>query len=167
RRRGTASPSLQNSGGSGLDAAGQPRLRGCRRLHDAPQGAARTSQSRPAVALCRGTEGDPRSSAGAVGIGQTSGGAGGLREPDPRRSQRLLGQQPSDRPEGRGSPACAASGGVVRAEEGGGTATAARTQSAPGELPSRDRLAGAQARRVCRLPVSGGPVPQQPVSRGV
>src|SRR6185437_12984919 len=130
RRRGTASPSLQNSGGSGLDAAGQPRLRGCRRLRNVPQGAARTSQSRPAVALRRGTEGDPRSSAGAVGIGQTS-------------------------------------GGVVRAEEGGGTATAARAQSAPGELPSRDRLAGAQARRVCRLPVSGGPVSQQPVSRGV
>ena len=57
-------------------------------------------------------------------------------------NSRLIGQKVEVRLYG-------ASGGVVRAEEGGRTAAPARAAAAPGELPPRHRLAGAQARGLC------------------
>jgi hypothetical protein len=94
-------------------------------------------------------------------------GAGRYGEHDPRRGEHLLGGQPPDRRVGRGAAVRRAGRGVVRPAAGGGAAAAARAGQAPGGVPARHRLAGAQAGGVRGLPLPAGPVPLQPLPHGL
>ena len=106
----------------------------------------------------------PGASPGGV---QTRQGACGLQQHDSRGGERLLGEQPVDWRVGRGTLVRRACRGLVRAEAGGAVASAAWSRQTQDRVSARHRLAGAQAGRVCRLPLSRGLVPEQPLPRGV
>ena len=103
-------------------------------------------------------------SAGGV---QARQGARGLQQHDSRGGQRLLGEQSADRRMGRGAVVRRARRGLVRAEASGAVAAAAWSRQVQDRVSARHRLAGAQARGVCRLPLPRGSVPEQPLPPGL
>jgi hypothetical protein len=120
----------------------------------------RPAQRRATTAAGRGSDAAAATAGAAAGGVPTAARQGGHGQHDPGGGQRLLGRQPADRGVGRGAAVRRARGGVVRAAACGADAAAARAGAAPGRVPSRDRLAGAQAGGVRRLLLPGGPVPQ-------
>ena len=168
RRRGAEPSPVQADTGSSVDAARQSRLRQSRRIRGVLATDVRAGQRRSAytsgggVAAAAGVAG---ASAGGV---QTGEGARGLKQQHhSRRGERLLGGQPLDRRMGRGTVVRRARRGVVRAEAGGAVAAATWSRQAPDRVSAHHRLAGAQAGRVCRLPLPRGFVPEQPLPAGL
>jgi hypothetical protein len=98
---------------------------------------------------------------------QTAEGAGRERQYHASGGECLLGGQPADRRVGRGPAVRRAGRSLVRTEAAGATAPAAGAGQAPDRVPPRHRLAGPQAGCLRRLPLSGGPVPQQPIPHGL
>ena len=167
RRRGAETPPLRAGIGPGDDAARQSGLLQPRLLHRLPEGVVRPAQRRakgppgrragPATSTATTPPGSVQTAVCARGIGQHR--AGGR--------ERLLGAEQADRRVGRGATVRRAGRGLLRPEAGGRPAPSARTRQAQDRLPARHRLAGAQAGSVRRLPLSGRPVPQQPLPHGL
>ena len=106
----------------------------------------------------------PAQSAGGM---QTRQGARGFKQHDSRGRQRLLGEQSADRRVGRSAVIRRARRGLVRAKAGGAVASAAWSRQAQDRVSARHRLAGAQARGVCRLSLPRGFVPEQSLPPGL
>jgi hypothetical protein len=166
RCRAEASP-LQDRRGPGSDAAGQPGLLRPRRLRcflERVVRPAKRGQSQPPgrgaalVAVVAGTS---------VGGVQTAEGAGRERQYHASGGQRLLGGQPVDRRVGRGPVVRRAGRSLVRPEAARGPTPATGAWQAPHRVPPRHRLVGSQAGCLRRLPLSGRPVPQQPIPHGL
>lgn len=167
RRRGAEPSPLQAGDRPAADASGRARLFEPGGVRVVPVGADASTQRRSGRSGGRGRGGASRSSGSSSGGVQDGDGAGGQGEPDPRGRQRLLGSEPVDRRAGRGSVARRTSGGVARRSSDGASAEVAGPIQAPGELSARDRLAGPQAGRVRTIPLSRGPVSDEPVPDGV
>jgi hypothetical protein len=167
RRRRAEPPSVQAGPRPGVDASGQPRLREPPRLLGVRAAVVRPGQRGASAAVGRGGSVAAAAAGAAVGGVPAAAGQGGHGQHDAGGGQRLLGGQPSDRGVGRGAAVRGAGGGVVRPAAGGGDATAAWAGAAPGRVPARHRLAGAQAGGVRGLPLPRGAIPQQPVPAGL
>jgi hypothetical protein len=167
RRLRARSPTVQAGAGPGVVVAWQPGFcqpRGVCALR-ARGGAA--AQRRSADEAGPGVGGvaavafwstvEPGATAGACGPG----------EHDPGAAQRVLGAVASDRRVGGSVRGARRDRVVLRRRVGGACAAAGGSLSALRELSSRDRLAGAQARGVRRVPVPGGSVSDGAFSAGV
>ena len=89
------------------------------------------------------------------------------RQHDSPAWQHLFGIEPLDRRTRRGPAVRGESGSVVRGTSVGIAAAAARPGQAPDRIPSRDRLAGAQAGGLCGLSLSSGSVSVEHVPAGL
>ena len=98
-----------------------------------------------------------------AGDGPPDQGTGRLGEHDPRRRQRLLAAQPTDRRVGGRSRQGRDPGGLARGQQGRHPASASWPGEASRRVPPRHRLAGAQARGVRGVPLPRRDVPDQPV----
>jgi hypothetical protein len=163
RRRRAEAPPPQARPGPGPVAARQPRLRRPRRLRRLPQGVVRPARLRPAGPPGPGAGRVAASAGQPAGGVQAAAGPGGGRQHRPGGRQRLLGAQPADRRVAGGPAVRRAGRTLLRPEARRGGAPAARAGQAPHRLPACDRLAGAQAGGLCRLPLPGRPVPLQPL----
>ncbi len=167
RRRRAEPPPVQARPRPGANAARQPGLRQPRRLLGVRAATVRSAQRWAAAALRRGGGLAAALAGAAAGSVPAAAGQGRHGQHDPGGGQRLLGGQPADRRVGRGAALCGAGGGVVRATACGGAAAPARSGAAPGGVPARDRLAGAQAGGLRRLLLPRRSVSQQPVPAGL
>jgi transposase len=81
--------------------------------------------------------------------------------------EHLLGASPPDRRMGGGADLRRCDRSVVRPTKGGRVAAFAGPAQAPHQLSARHRVVGAQAGGVCRVSLSGGVVPDEPISHGL
>ncbi len=167
RRCRAEPPPVQAGPGTGVVAARPPGLRQPRGLRGVPAPALRAAQCRAAAASGGGTAPVAAAAGGAFGVVQAAAGARGQRQHDPRRGEHLLGVEPSHRRAGRGAVVRRAGRGLVRPASCRGAAAAAGAGQAPDRVSAHDRLAGAQAGGVRGLPLSGGPVPVEPLPHGL
>ena len=117
--------------------------------------------------LRRGTGRTTSAAAGATGELQAGSGSGPFRKHHPCGPKRLFGRQPFDRRAGGRSALRRRTGGLVRRQGGRADSPPPRAAQASDQLPARDRLVGAQARRFRELPLPRRPLSHEPISNGL
>jgi hypothetical protein len=148
RRQRVGARALQDGPRSGAVAPRQPRLRQPRGVSGVrSEGGGGEERRSPRAARARARRAVPLAGA-AAGQLPADRRARGLRKPDSYPSQRLLGSQPVDWPQGRGPPVRRSRGGLACPDVRGDAAATGRAGQARGQLPAHHRPVGAQARRL-------------------